>query len=786
MIRSLRSANRTVALLAVLVPVMFLCVMVQPSLAIVAPKDSPISAKEFRNPNLNITNLERYPSSLGAAGSSDKMNGQLAALQAQSGMYDWRGGVWSSLVLSVPLVSGNPSQAEVWNAVSAYVSSHSAELGGVDVAELPSANVDILEKGNIIHVFAPRVVGGVPVRDSGLSAVINHGNLILLGLQNWGGVDANTSPVLSADAARAVIEAHVKPFPISGYNDFGHLERVPLARGQEIGGMTPGRGYDYRLVWAIYPKVAEDLGTWEGLVDALSGELIAFQDINNYVARRIFGGVYPVSNDQRPPDGLEQPNTPMPFTNVVGGQSTFTTHGGQVTASNPCEAGSIQTTLNGQFIQILDNCGAINENSAAGDLDLGVSAGDDCTIPAGHSVGDTHSARTGMYELNRIKEEARGEVATPWLNQKLIANMNINLNCNAFWNGTTVNFYRSGSGCGNTGEIAAVFDHEWGHGWDDNNTNGTLSNPGEAIADIVSTQRLNSSCVGRGFFLSQVCSGYGDPCTGTPTTGCTGVRDADFAKHVSGQPHGITWIKSNCGGGSGPCGREVHCEGQVPSEVGWDLHFRDLQAAPFNFDESTSLELATRLMYVGMQTLTSWYTCAAGCETAGTCGCGATGGYLLTLATDDDNGNLADGTPHMQAIRGAFERHQIQCNTQPVINAGCAGGPAAAPVANAAPSATQGAGVDVTWSAVPGATSYNVYRTEGVFGCSFGKVLAGNTSSLNFTDIGLLDGRQYSYMVLPVGANTSCFGLMSNCAQTTSSAANDPCVPVELQTFEVE
>jgi len=40
--------------------------------------------------------------------------------------------------------------------------------------------------------------------------------------------------------------------------------------------------------------------------------------------------------------------------------------------------------------------------------------------------------------------------------------------------------------------------------------------------------------------------------------------------------------------------------------------------------------------------------------------------------------------------------------------------------------------------------------------------------------------------VMPVGANTSCFAPMSNCASTVPSAANDPCVPVELQTFEVE
>ena len=35
--------------------------------------------------------------------------------------------------------------------------------------------------------------------------------------------------------------------------------------------------------------------------------------------------------------------------------------------------------------------------------------------------------------------------------------MNINSTCNAFWNGSTINFYRSGGGCRNTGELAAVF-----------------------------------------------------------------------------------------------------------------------------------------------------------------------------------------------------------------------------------------------------------------------------------------------------------------------------------------
>jgi hypothetical protein len=164
-------------------------------------------------------------------------------------------------------------------------------------------------------------------------------------------------------------------------------------------------------------------------------------------------------------------------------------------------------------------------------------------------------------------------------------------------------------------------------------------------------------------------------------------------------------------------------------------------------------------------------------------GCAATGGYLQFLAADDDNGNIADGTPHMSAIRAAFERHEIHCDTPAVIDGGCAGGPTAAPVLAATPAA---GGADLSWGAVAGAASYAVYRTEGVVGCDSGKVKIGETAGTTFSDAGLLDGRTYFYAVLPTGSNASCFGPLSACASVVPLLPLDPCVPVELQDFGVE
>ena len=237
--------------------------------------------------------------------------------------------------------------------------------------------------------------------------------------------------------------------------------------------------------------------------------------------------------------------------------------------------------------------------------------------------------------------------------------MNINNTCNAFWNGATVNFYRSGGGCFNTGEIAGVFDHEWGHGMDDN----------DAVPDDRQPlgrghrRHLRRAAAQRLVHRPQLprrryCSGYGDPCLT-----CTGVRDIDYLKRASGQPHDYTWSNANCGG-------SVHCVGGVYSEAVWSLWKRELQSAPYNYDNNTAHEIVTRLTFLGAGAIGTWFS---GGPPNG--GCGATGGYMNYLAADDDNGNLNDGTPHMTAIFDAFNDQEIACGTPTVQDSGCAGTP---------------------------------------------------------------------------------------------------------------
>ena len=754
-------------------------------LAQVQPDRSGLGQVEFRHSALNISSSFRVPHELPPQAAAQAA-GDLAALgaNANGGRLDVRGGRWATLTLTEPLVPGKgagnnlkwsdlgraaPGSQGEFSRAAGQAFREFVQLNGpalrINVGEVDQpGKATVLRGGALVQIHVPRKYNGIPVRDSYLHGVINHGNLVLFGTNHWGDINLSTSPDVPHDAALAAVQAHVEPYTIDGFWGKSGLIIVPLdpAQGPGLGEIPIGLGYAHRLAWMIRPSFQGELRNYEALVDAHSGELLSFLDTNHYgTARKVQGGVLPEANDGSGPEGTEQAGWPMPFAYVDNVAGTFLTDAGGNLAQ--CVDGSASTQLDGPFMIMNDACGAISESST-GDIDLGTSAGTDCTVPTGASAGNTHSSRSGFYEMNRIKEMARGQLPNnTWLQQQLQANMNINSTCNAFWDLGTVNFYRSGGGCGNTGELAGIFDHEWGHGMDENDANPGVSNPGEGIADIYAALRLGTSCVGRGFRPGVLCGGYGDPCT--VASGCTGIRDIDYAKRQSGLPHDVAWITANCPAGTAPCGGAVHCEGAVYSEAVWDLIHRDLPTR-YGMDFNTAQEVGTRLTYLGGGNVGTWFSC----NTGGEAGCAADSGYQQYVAADDDNGNLNDGTPHMQAIFDAFNRHGIACSTPTLTDSGCAGAPTTAPVVTAT---ALDRGVQLSWGAVTGADSYQIFRTDGVFGCNLGKIKVGETTNTSFVDDVLQNGRSYSYVVIPMGPADNCLGPSSACTAVTPVAGHN-------------
>lgn len=86
------------------------------------------------------------------------------------------------------------------------------------------------------------------------------------------------------------------------------------------------------------------------------------------------------------------------------------------------------------------------------------------------------------------------------------------------------------------------------------------------------------------------------------------------------------------------------------SEAVWSLYKRTLNFY-YGYDENTSLEIVTRLTYIAAGNTYTWYNGYSQSPSGiWKGGCGTNSGYLSFLAADDDNGNVNDGTPHMEAI----------------------------------------------------------------------------------------------------------------------------------------
>lgn len=757
--------------------------LVAPALAVTVPRSDKHQTLIYRHDGIRFDVAQAAGTEVGEALGGERF--AALGVDPATSFVDLRTGRFTGLQPALPLLPGRGvGNSMTWDdldrpqprndqqlreaaaaAYTAFLARH-AEALRIDLSELASPGRITVVDPDYIVISTPHVVDGLPVLGSSLIATIRYGNLVLWGAIQWGDVDRSLSATVSEPAAREVVARHVAPFELGATWKGSSLAWLPFSTESSFSDANAGNALEHRLVWVVRPTLGVDGDHWEALVDARTGELLSFQDLHQYVAtqRRVQGGVYPVANDGLSPggipDGVEQAGYPMSFSTVTvpGGGSVTTDVGGNLPT---CIDGTISSALSGTFMRMNDTCGSPLTSSAS-NLDFGVSGGTDCTVPAGTGPGNTHASRSGFFEMNQIKMVGRAELpANTWLTEQLTANMNVVATCNANWNGSQVNFFRSGGGCRNTGEIAGIFDHEWGHGMDDNDANGSILAIGsEGIADIYASLRTDDSCIGRGFRVSGGCGGYGNPCIDPPGDAplCTGVRDIDYANRQDNIPWTPTTPDILA------CGGEVHCVGYINAESIWDLWNRHLTAGVFNFSRDLSRIIANQQTHRAAGAVNNWWS-----GTGGTAGCGADSGYLQYLAADDDDGNIGNGTPHMTAIDAAFQTHGIDCTATTVTNSGCAGRPTVAPVVT--PTARD-KGVDLAWAAVPNAATYRIYRTDGVHGCSFGKTLVAETASLSYADRGLQNGRNYYYQVVPMGTADECFGTAaSSCVTGTPSAA---------------
>ena len=527
---------------------------------------------------------------------------------------------------------------------------------------------------------------GLPVEGAGVFFRINHGKVVQFGSRRLAPVDLDTEPAVPRSAAVELAREALGGEAESLVR--GRLAIFPTT-GEEGG---PGDGYHHRLAWELTLRPAADAHAYRVRVDAHSGELLEITDLVRSDAARVSGDVYPLTNAD-PPENLGFAHAAVlnPGIEVTDGGGLYDYGGGPATLK-----------LDGRYVRIEDACGGISLTSDDGALDLaGGPGGTDCATPGFGGGGNTWAARTAFHHLSRMNRRAAAHLPdVDWLDGTLTARTNLPGNsCNASWDGAagTVNFHRSGVGCSNTGELASILAHEWGHAVDAN-VGGEAEDQasGEALADTFAFLETGEACIGTNLRPGEACHNCRRSCTGARDVSAfawdgagalarpesvtdDGGLDCDRFACPYVTPHGVPY--------QGPMGYQAHCESLIASSANWDLY----QLLVADLGPALGRQEMERLWYGSLAAAGSAYRRLPG---AGPCapgpgvvdGCAAESWYTVYLAVDDDDGDLSNGTPNACRIWEAFDAHGIacggrlgcSCTRSPVADAGpdrqiCAG-----------------------------------------------------------------------------------------------------------------
>lgn len=645
---------------------------------------------------------------------------------------------------ATPLVTpvGVPTRSleEITALVGAFLRENAALLA-LDAAVLaPSADgTQSLDGGRFVVVAFDVAPAGVPVLGARVVAVVSQGRLISVHAVGTAPVTADPKPRIgdrrALDVALAAagmsIERLEDPLP-------PRLVFLP-----EDGG--------HRLAWIVTLIARAGPLRLVAHVDARDGALISLTDqtvsacapTGGPPIRRALGGVRTERADRPEREEL------LPF--VTAGSAVAGMDGTFVAGAFPY-AGLLEGPgANASCVDCSTPAQPLAPAAVSGDVDFGSGGIDEI----GNGLA-TPSDRAAFFHAEGTRRHAARWLDVPFTRNPVRIHSNIDAACNAFWDGSSLNFFRTSVLCANTGEIRGIVAHEWGHGLD--HGDGQPASPlevdgatGEAVADVVAILRSRDACIGDSFFRGG----------GGPSAACSGVRDVDelAGGHELGSPATLTTANAiaRCPPSAyyrGPLGREGHCEGQIFGQAFWHL-VQDLRTGrsyadgtPLAMDplsEEQAWDVAERLFYLSRPIMASY----APSHLQGI-GMSAHDAFLLA---DDEGDGIASGTPHAAAIDDAFAHHGItESGLAPPDTPDCVA--PADPVVGVVASGDPESGLPaliVSWSDV-GTPGYRVLRADDPDDAFLTRAVVGPGAGM-FVDRGVLPGRAYRYRVVAQDAS---------------------------------
>jgi hypothetical protein len=355
----------------------------------------------------------------------------------------------------------------------------------------------------------------------------------------------------------------------------------------------------YRLAHPITIDGGID-GKYLAYADASTGAVLAVRQMNAYAT----GTVLYHTVDRYPDKGRIDRPAPRAFVSVNGAGQT-TTIDGSVTISADSE---VVTSVEGDLVKVVTKA-----------TDNPIASAVFALIPGGSLVWDASASQFDDAQINAYvaaniaKDYVRNyiDAEMPTIDDQLTVNVNLAQNCNAFFDGSAINFFQANDQCQNTALILDVVYHEYGHrlhtaelipGVGD--FDGSFS---EGASDFLAASITNDAGMGRGFFF------FDQP-----------LRDLDPADSEWLWPQDIA---------------EIHHTGLIFAGIFWDLR----KALIAEKGEAAGIAIVNKLYLGALRRSINIPT-----------------SLVEALAEDDDDGNLDNGSPNECAIRAAFGRHGLR------------------------------------------------------------------------------------------------------------------------------
>lgn len=484
------------------------------------------------------------------------------------------------------------------DSAKSFMASRMNIFGGGDCTYQFTGDQDVMN-GKFTAVYFQQFVNGVPVDQSNVTLLVKNtkGSPIVLAANGTQHVDpCLTKPLLTEDMAVQII---------AGLN-----KRLEIFTEPSLAihvGET-----ETRLAWSFdaeSPSLSQP-EKFKVFVDAITGKVLEWRNLICEVD--VSGSVKGYATPGQLPD---QANNPATLTNLYGAKltvtgvsTTYTDSNGNFTLPNAGTAPvTVVSTLEGRWVKVVHSTGTAMTFSQAvtppGPLDL--------VYNPSPSVLTT-SQVNGLIQTTAVHDFVRSISATyPGVDIQMPCNVNVTGSGNAFYNGSSINFYNAGGVYPNTCYTTVVW-HEYGHHIVQ--SAGTAQNGyGEGMGDVTSSLLGNTNNLGMDF------RGQG---TGP-------LRNA-----INTVTH--------------PSSAEIHTQGMILSGAFW------LTLQQFN----TALGPTAGMSLIRSLWLNSILVRPTGISPAIA---------IDVLTLDDNDANLNNGSPHYSLIAAGFNPKGLTVPAVPYV-----------------------------------------------------------------------------------------------------------------------